>query len=176
MTGGILDILDARNAKAVFFLIGDNVSGNEDIVKDIVSGGHEIGIHSNCHRWFFPLLGKRRMTGDLSYCKSLLDTFSDCPVKLFRPPFGVTTPNMSYAVKYLGLNVIGWDIRTFDTVVKGSSKEKSEVVLKRVSKRLRPGSVILLHDRLPYSCAILSAVLDYLDSMGYKYDKCIPVR
>jgi peptidoglycan/xylan/chitin deacetylase (PgdA/CDA1 family) len=83
---------------------------------------------------------------------------------------------MSYAVKMLGLSVVGWDIRTFDTVMKGNSKKKSEAVLARISKRLRPGAIILLHDRLPDSCAILRVVLDYLDSIGYKYDKCLPLR
>ena len=71
-TEEILDILDSRGAKAVFFLIGSRVGGNEALVRRMLAEGHRVGIHSWSHSWNFPLMSVSGMTDDLSRSRRVL--------------------------------------------------------------------------------------------------------
>ena len=84
------------------------------------------------------------------------------PVTLFRPPFGVTNPTIAKAVRQLGYTSIGWSIRTLDTQQSAPDK-----ILARIRKRLKPGAIILLHDRMPGSDQIVKQILDLLKEQGY---------
>lgn len=181
-TPAILEILGRRNARATFFLIGSKVPDNEALVLRMIAEGHRIGIHSFFHDWKFPFISLDKMVNDLYSCKTLLESISNNNVSYFRPPFGVTNPTIGKAVKTLDLNVIGWDVRTFDTRYDLTGTAADGVtdlnrgmdrVLRRISENVRPGSIILMHDRLPGSAELLERVLDYLDSNGYVYDTAL---
>ena len=88
------------------------------------------------------------------------------PNTLFRPPFGVTNPTIARVVKIKGYQVLGWNIRTLDTQFSNTKK-----VLQRIKVRLRPGAIILMHDRLEGSDILLDKVLDLLSQNGYRVDK-----
>ena len=169
----VLDVLARNNAKATFFLIGANVSGNEDIVHRIKSEGHEIGLHSFCHSEIFPLFSTKKMTDDVSACQSVVETAIGQEVSLFRPPFGVINPTVSKVVKSCGLRVVGWDVRSYDTMDYSTPKCRNKI-LHRVMRRVRPGSVILLHDRLLGEDVILQSLLEQLSEAGYSYDEPLP--
>ena len=102
------------------------------------------------------------MKKDLQACQFALERVTSQKIKLFRPPFGVTNPTIAKAVCILGYTPVGWNIRTLDTLQ--PSKEK---VLKRIQKRLRPGSIILLHDRMPDSDLLLKEILNLIKEQGY---------
>ena len=84
------------------------------------------------------------------------------PVRWFRPPFGVTNPTLAKAVRRLGYIPIGWNIRTLDT-----QQPTPEKIIKHIKKRLVPGSILLLHDRMPDSDRLLVQVLDFIEKEGY---------
>lgn len=77
-TTGVLDVLRKHGARATFFIIGKNISGNEDIVRQALADGHKIGIHSWGHENLFPLYSASRMTEDILRCKKL---WKHCPAK-----------------------------------------------------------------------------------------------
>ena len=172
-TEKVLDVLKSRGAKATFFLIGSRVNGNEDIVLNILANEHHIGIHSYTHKNTFPLLSLDAMCNELYYCQSLLESLACRTVQFFRPPFGVVNPTVAKAVKICGLKTIGWNIRSYDTV-DVERKNGRKKVLNRIAKQLRPGSVILLHDRLQDEDLLVSELLDILDEKGYRYDRPLP--
>ena len=91
-----------------------------------------------------------------------LERVTSQPVTLFRPPFGVTNPTIAKAVRQLGYTSIGWSIRTLDTQQSAPDK-----ILARIRKRLKPGAIILLHDRMPGSDQIVKQILDLLKEQGY---------
>lgn len=165
-TPKILDTLNAYQAKACFFCIGENIKGNEQLLRRIDKEGHLIGNHSFSHTSFFPVLSKSKMNEDLAKCDDLLFNVLDKHTKLFRPPFGVTNPRIARVVKERGYRVIGWNIRTFDTQTKDIDK-----VIRRIDRHLKPGSIILLHDRLEYSAEMLQQILQHLSKKGYKFGK-----
>lgn len=161
-TPKVLDVLKEYGVTATFFCIGSKVKGNEAIVRRIVEEGHSIGNHSYTHTWRFPLLSTEKMKADLLLCQEQLEEVTKQKVSLFRPPYGVTNPTIAKAVNELGYRTIGWNIRTLDT--QSLSHDK---IIKRIRRRLRPGAVLLLHDRMPESDILLKRILDELGRKGY---------
>ena len=128
----------------------------------MVVEGHLIGNHSFTHSGLFPLYGLSRMKKDLQTCQSELERVTSQPVTLFRPPFGVTNPTIAKAVRQLGYTSIGWNIRTLDT-----QQPSPDKVLDRIRKGIKPGSIILLHDRMPNSGQLVKQILDLLKEQEY---------
>ena len=167
-TPRVLDVLKRNNAKATFFCIGSRIAGNEQILKRMIDEGHAIGSHSFSHTNGFPLFSRRRMIADIEQCQKAIESAIGTAPTLFRPPFGVTNPTVGKAVKTLNLKTIGWSIRTYDT--NGISNEK---IARRISRQLRPGAIILLHDRLPQSAERLQMVIDTIKAAGYEISSVI---
>ena len=174
-TEAVLDVLKARGAVATFFIVGKNVTGQEPLLRRILAEGHSVGIHTFSHANTFPFYSKRLMVNDIVECKSILDRLSGRDVRLFRPPFGVVNPTIAYAVKKLGLKTVGWSIRSFDTRDYHQDDKSRNLILDRIIRQLKPGSVILLHDRLQGESALVSRLLDLLDAAGYHYDRPLPM-
>ena len=128
----------------------------------MVAEGHLIGNHSHPHSGFFPLYGLSKMKKDLQTGQCELARVTSQPVSLFRPPVGGTNPTIAKAVRQLGYTSIGWSIRTLDTQHPAPDK-----VLARIRKRLEPGAIILLHDRMPDSDQLVKQILDLLKEQGY---------
>ena len=82
--------------------------------------------------------------------------------QLFRPPFGVTNPTIAKVVRFLGMQTIGWNIRSFDTSIKNPDR-----VIKNVIAKIKPGAIILLHDDRPQVAKILEAILLYAQENNY---------
>ena len=165
-TPRVLDVLKRNNAKATFFCIGSHIAGNEQILKRIIDEGHTIGNHSFSHTNSFPLFSRRRMIADIEQCQKAIESATGTAPTLFRPPFGVTNPTVGKAVKTLNLKTIGWTIRTYDT-----NRCSNEKIARRISRQLRPGAIILLHDRLPQSAERLQMVIDTVKENGYEVGK-----
>ena len=136
-----LDLLKKHNVQATFFLIGKNIKGKEAVVQRIVSEGHEIGSHSYEHNYTFAVKSVRKIEKDLLKCSEEIEKITGKKPHLFRPPFGVTTPRLARAVRNLGMEPIGWTIRSNDGVEKDSSR-----IEKNLNRKEIDGSVVLFHD------------------------------
>lgn len=165
-TPQVLDVLKRNNATATFFCIGSRIVGNESLLKRMADEGHQIGIHSFSHANGFPLFGRGRMIADIRQCQQAIEQATGSTTTLFRPPFGVTNPTIGKVVKILNLKTIGWTIRTYDT--NGANNAK---IARRISRQLRPGAIILLHDRLPQSAERLQMVIEAVRTAGYEVER-----
>ena len=74
--------------------------------------------------------------------------------RFFRPPYGVTNPNLKKAVLLGGLISIGWSIRSYDTVIRNEKH-----LLSKILKALKPGAILLLHDTSETTLQILPQLL-----------------
>lgn len=202
-TERVLDVLRERGARATFFLIGSKVSGNEAVLRRMLEEGHALGLHTYSHAGTFPLLSFDKMLADVNEGKRAVESVAGKKISLFRPPFGVTNPTISKVVRTLGLHTVGWDVRSFDTMFckssehsckqSGYSCKQSEhsckqsgysckqsghdwyvPVVERIMKQVRPGSVILLHDRLYGASDLLALLLDNLAASGYDFTRALP--
>lgn len=161
-TEKILKLLSDYNAKGTFFCIGKLVEKHPDILKSISNGGHVIGNHSYSHSISIDFKNSDSWLEEITKTDAVIERAIGYKPKLFRPPFGVTTPHLSTAINITGHKVIGWNIRSYDTAIK-----KENIILKRITKRLKPGSVILLHDTHEHSIPVLEHLLQFLKTHNY---------
>ncbi|MEN8225159.1 MAG: polysaccharide deacetylase family protein [Bacteroidota bacterium] len=162
ITPRVLDLLEEYELKATFFLIGKNIPGNEHLVKRMLDEGHIIGNHSYSHSNYFGFLRSEKVIKDLKKNELLIETICKKKTNLFRPPFGVTNPNIAKAVRSLDYTAIGWNIRSLDGIKKNSAK-----TTKRVMKRLKPGGIILFHDNHAGIFTILEQLIEKTQKEGY---------
>ena len=96
-TPQVLSILAQHNAPATFFVIGKNIQGNESILKQIDAEGHTIGNHSYTHSFFVDFKSLQGFKNELNQTAERVFKITGKRMKLFRPPYGVTTPNLAKA-------------------------------------------------------------------------------
>ncbi len=162
-TTRVLEVLKKHDVKVIFFVIGKNISGNESILKQIITEGHQIGNHSFSHHNWIDVWSTKKVTEDFDACQKLIKEFQRNS-KLFRPPYGVTNPNIARAVKTLHLQSVGWSIRSYDTSIKDVEKIKQ-----RILSKLKPGAIILLHDRLDFMPELLEELIPVIKEKGYEF-------
>jgi peptidoglycan/xylan/chitin deacetylase (PgdA/CDA1 family) len=162
-TDKILDVLDKHGVKAAFFCVGNKIETNKDLLKSIVSRGHIVGNHSYHHSVMFSFFSVKKTEQDLVKNHGLIFETTGKHVRYFRPPNGVTNPTLRQAVDKLNYAVIGWNVRTFDTV-----NSNGPDILAKLKKTLKPGNIILLHDATDNIDGILNDFLDYLTKTGYE--------
>lgn len=162
-TEKILDLLEKYQAKATFFVVGEKMKSSTNVLNRMLSAGHDIGNHSYSHTNNFPIKSTREIENEIVQTNQLIKDLTKKEVELFRPPFGVTNPNIAKAVGKQNMKVVGWSIRSFDTVNK--PKEK---ILARIKKNLGKGDVVLLHDTSNHILWILEELLKHINTEGYK--------
>jgi len=155
-TQAILDILAKYKAPATFFMIGKNVDAHPAIVKQVQQQGHEIGNHSYHHSNMHGFLSTKGVVSEIEKCSEAIMHITEEAVEYYRPPFGVTNPNIADAVKQTGMPAIGWDIRSLDTTATDADK-----LLARITNAIPTGTILLLHDTQPITVQILPAILDF---------------
>lgn len=154
VTPRVLDVLDRHGHKAIFFLIGAKAEAHPEIVREIVRRGHIVGNHTYAHSPWANFLGARHLVADIERTDAAIERACGVRPSLFRPPLGVSPHFLRRVVRRTGHAVVGWSVRSLDT--KG---EPQEVVLRRIGRKLRPGAIVLLHDRLPGADILAEATL-----------------
>lgn len=163
-TAEILDILKAENVPAAFFLIGKNIAGRESLVRRMQAEGHAIGGHSFTHGFHFDWQSAARMQEEIRATNRAIEDITGQAVTMFRPPYGVTNPNLARAVQGTGMRSIGWSLRSLDTVAENEAR-----LLDRILKKVKPGDIILLHDRCAITRQILPQLIQGLKARGFGF-------
>jgi peptidoglycan/xylan/chitin deacetylase (PgdA/CDA1 family) len=136
----LLEVLAKHNVRATFFLIGRYVQQRPEIVREVVKAGHVIGNHTFTH----PLLtfkSSAEARKELTDCRSAIQDAVGKHSNLFRPPFGGRRPAVLRIARELGLEPIMWNVTGYDW-----NAPPAVVIEKKVSRQIRGGDVILLHD------------------------------
>ena len=162
-TPQVLSTLAQYNASATFFVIGKNIQGNESILKQIDADGHSIGNHSYTHSFFVDFKGLQGFKNELNQTAESVFKIIGKRMKLFRPPYGVTTPHLVKASKVLNYSIIGWSIRSFDT-----TGDTVQNITRRVQSQIKPGAIILFHDASGKTIQVLKQTLNFAKENGYK--------
>ncbi|MBT0607744.1 polysaccharide deacetylase family protein [Aequorivita echinoideorum] len=162
-TPKILALLKKFNARATFFLIGKNAENHPELVNQIIAEGHAIGNHSYSHSRNFGFFSSNKISSEIEKTNSILKEISGIETKFFRPPFGVTNPNLKKALADTQMHSIGWSKRSFDTTKLSEIK-----ILRRITTDLKKGDIILLHDTGPKTVAVLEQLLLFLQTQELK--------
>lgn len=162
-TEKILEVLRHHEVKAAFFCIGKRIKGNEQLLKQVYDEGHIIGNHSYSHDLWFDLFSSQKMDGDLKMMSEAMHKAIGRKPRLFRPPYGVTNPNLKKAIQKNNFITVGWSVRSLDTMIKDGQK-----LLSKVTASLKPGAVVLFHDTSKATADILSAFITHCQQQGYE--------
>src|SRR5215469_9611798 len=136
----LLEVLTKHNVRATFFLIGRFVQQRPDIVREIVEAGHVVGNHTFTHP-LLTLKSSSEVRKELSDCGAELQDAIGAHSNLFRPPFGGRRPAVLSVARELGLQPVMWNATGYDWTA-----PPAEVIERKVSRQIRGGNVILLHD------------------------------
>jgi peptidoglycan/xylan/chitin deacetylase (PgdA/CDA1 family) len=136
----LLDVLSRHGAQATFFLIGRWVQQRPDIAAEIARRGHAIGNHTFSH----PLLifePDTRIRAEILNCRQVIGDAVGDHSRLFRPPWGGRRPAVFHMARRLGLEPVMWNVTGYDW-----KAPDAEFIEHKIARRLRGGSVVLLHD------------------------------
>jgi len=139
-TEKILDIFKEKGIKATFFTTGRSIENNKSIVQRMINEGHELGNHSYSH---INLIFKKKkvILDEIVRTDKLIREFGVKGDIHFRPPYGRILLTAASVLATLNKKVIMWNVPTKDY-----KENDPEIILKRIYKRVKPGSIIVLHD------------------------------
>lgn len=166
-TSAILDILDRHGIKALFFLVGERAAQHPDLVQEIMARGHEIGNHTQTHpATTFWMLRPVRLWREIAGCQETLSALCPGrPPRFFRPPAGHHNLFTALIAEVLGLKMMLWSARGFDGVL-----QEVPAITGRISRRLKAGAIVLIHEGTPVAVEVADAVAGMLKASGLKCD------
>jgi peptidoglycan/xylan/chitin deacetylase (PgdA/CDA1 family) len=160
----VLEELKKVNAKATFFMVGDNVKKHSSIYKSVVEAGHSVANHTMNH-----VNGTYCRTVDyvqnVELCQSQM--LNDNPKKLFRPPYGKMTKKQEQQLS--DYKAIMWSVLTYDF----DPTLSAEKCLEKSINLTKNGSIVLMHDsvktieKLRY---VLPKYLEHFTRLGYRFE------
>lgn len=161
-TRKIMDVCDAYNVKATFFLVGFWIDKFPDMVAEISARGFEIGTHSDTHPQMSKLSEQQVRSELTTSCRKLVDITGN-PVKVFRPPFGDYNNRLLNVATDLGLYTVQWSVDSLDW--KGLSAVQ---IAERVQKA-KSGDIILCHNNSDHIVEALPLIFEALQLKGLKF-------
>ncbi len=141
VTPRVLDVLDAHGARATFFCIAERVRAQPALSRAIVARGHSIQNHTARHRHTFSLLGPGGFAREIARAQAILTEVTGQTPQCFRAPAGLRNPFLAGVLRRLGLELVSWTRRGFDTRERDPAR-----VLARLARNLAAGDILLLHD------------------------------
>ncbi len=141
VTPAVLDLLDRHRALATFFCIARRAEQHPALLREIVRRGHSVQNHTERHAHVFSLLGPRGYAREIGHAQDILTRLGAERPAFFRAPAGLRNPFLSPVLHRLGLTLSSWTHRGFDTRERDPAR-----VLERLTRQLRAGDILLLHD------------------------------
>ena len=137
-----LALLERHNARATFFLIGEQIARYPDLAQAIVEAGHTLGNHTQRHQKFhFWRLGPDQLVREIDDFAETAASAGLPVSNLFRAPAGMKNPFLHPILAARDLHLIGWSSRAYDTQLRDPDQ-----IVERITHSLSPGCIILLHE------------------------------
>lgn len=167
-TAQILDALKKHNVSATFFLVGNYLEKNPDLVRRMVAEGHTVGNHTMHH------YDMSRISDPAAFQKELVDleklyeqTVGEPMQKYYRPPQGIYSEENLRQAKNLGYKTVFWSLAYVDW--KNDDQPTAQAAFNKLLPRIHPGAVVLLHSTSKTNAAILDELLTRWEDMGYRF-------
>jgi len=140
-TPALLELLQTEKVPATFFCIGKQVAAERELTGRISREGHLLGNHTYHHSNLTNCFGPKRLREEVQLTQAAIAAATGIAPLYFRPPMGLSNPFTFYVARKLNLKVLGWTIRSLDTRI-----SEPDRIVQRITERLTPGAIILLHD------------------------------
>jgi len=167
-TANILDALKKHQVPAAFFLVGNFIEKNADLVRRMVSEGHIVANHTMHHYDMSKLSDKASFAKELTDLEALYreTTGQDMP-KFYRPPQGIYSEENLQMAKELGYKTVFWSLAYVDW--NNDAQPSPETAYRKLLPRTHDGAVILLHSTSNTNGEILDTLLTRWKDMGYRF-------
>ena len=167
-TEKILDVLKDQQVPAAFFLVGNYLEMNADLVRRMVEEGHIVGNHTMHHYDMSRLTGKDAFSAELQDLEVLYRevTGREMP-KFYRPPQGIYSEENLRMAKELGYKTVFWSLAYVDW--NNDAQPTREDAFRKLLPRTHPGAVVLLHSTSRTNAAILEELIEKWREEGYTF-------
>ena len=167
-TAKILDVLQKHQVPAAFFLVGNYIEKNADLVRRMVAEGHLVGNHTMHHPDMSRLSDKASFSKELTDLENLYrETTGQEMPKYYRPPQGIYSEENLKTAQELGYKTVFWSLAYVDW--NNDSQPTAETAFAKLLPRTHDGAVILLHSTSKTNGEILDELLTRWKDMGYRF-------
>ena len=167
-TEKILDILKKHNVPAAFFLVGNYIERNPELVKRMISEGHIVGNHTMHHYDMSRMKEKESFAKELTDLEILYKQVTGQEMeKYYRPPQGIYSQENLEMAKEMGYKTVFWSLAYVDW--DNHSQPSREQAMGKLLPRIHNGAVVLLHSTSQTNAEVLDEVLTEWKKMGYSF-------
>ena len=167
-TASILDTLKEHEVKAAFFLVGNYIEKNADLVRRMAEEGHIVGNHTMHHYDMSAITDEAAFAKELQDLETLYqETTGQQMPRYYRPPQGVYSEENLRQAKALGYKTVFWSLAYVDW--NNESQPTKEQAFAKLLPRVHPGAVVLLHSTSKTNAAILDELLTKWKEAGYRF-------
>ena len=167
-TAEILDILKEKKVPAAFFLVGNYIEENPELVKRMEAEGHIVGNHTMHHPDMSAIADEEAFKSEI---KELEDTYREAVgkeiPKFYRPPQGKYSEANLQQASRLGYTTLFWSLAYVDWLENDQPDETESINL--LNKRIHPGAIVLLHSTSKTNSRIIGELIDGWKSKGYEF-------
>ena len=168
-TEKILDTLKEQQVPAAFFLVGNYIEKNADLVRRMEAEGHIVGNHTMHHKDMSKITDEAAFTKELQDLEKLYeDTVGKPMPKYYRPPQGIYSEDNLRLAQKLGYKTVFWSLAYVDW--NNDSQPTREQAFAKLLPRTHPGAVILLHSTSKTNAEILGELIEKWKAEGYRFD------
>lgn len=154
----VLNTLDANNSSATFFMLGNKMKKNNEIVKTVNSSLSEVASHTYSHKNLVNL-NEKEINNEINSTSIIFNEITGDNIKYVRPPYG----NYNNKVKNAGYPLVLWNIDPKDWLVRDSNKIYNNII-----KNACDGCIVLMHDCYKETVEASKMVIPKLKEMGYE--------
>lgn len=167
-TAQILDVLKAHQVPAAFFLVGNYLERNEDLVRRMVDEGHIVGNHTWSHPDMSKITDRDAFARELGRVEEKFQeiTGQELP-KYYRPPQGIYSEENLKLAQELGYHTVFWSLAYVDW--NNDAQPTAQEALDKLLPRTHPGAVVLLHATSKTNAAVLDSLLTCWEEAGYTF-------
>lgn len=165
-TFDVLDTLKEKNVSAAFFCTLDHIKAEPELIARMIKEGHIVGNHSTKHP-NFSKIDRTRMAEEIQTVENHLRSEFGYSSPYFRFPEGTYTDSALDLVQSLGYKSVFWSLAYSDWDT--SAQKGADYAYQKVTSRLHPGAIILLHSVSADNAAALGDIIDYALSQGYVF-------
>lgn len=158
-TNDLLNILNNNNSSATFFMLGNRMKNNVDIIKNIYNSNSEIGSHSYLHNDLTNYC-EEELIEDFNTVNIIYNEITNDNIKYFRPPYGKYNENIK---NNINIPIVLWNIDPKDWLLRDSIDIYNNVINNACN-----GCIILLHETYKETVEALKMIIPKLNELGYK--------
>ena len=167
-TAKILDTLKKHKVPAAFFLVGNYIESEPELVKRMVSEGHIVGNHTFSHPDMSAISSEDSFRNELESLEKLYkETTGLEMLKIYRPPQGRYSESNLQMAKDMGYTTVFWSLAYVDWY--DDQQPTREEAFKKVIPRIHPGAIVLLHSTSTTNAEILDELICKWKEMGYEF-------